>query len=290
MKQKFLNESPPRYIDMFSQSVVILSGFLQQFGWAFFSFGMIFVWVFGMQSTAVNVLKPIGKSVETTGTLTAVSMTSASQNEDNIYRYTYTYIHAFREYEGRSYGTASDKKAGDQIPVRYSQKHPERSVIPGMRRAVFSAWVLFVVLFPLVGLGLIISQILKNVEYLRLLRFGTATKGRLVDKSRTNKTVTINDVSYPVYAFSFQFEHNGEIYKSKAETHLTERLEDDSQEIILFDALNPTYNLVFDAMPGGPRIDDAGYLKPASPFKIVLFILPLLCILINWIGYVLSSL
>ena len=35
MATKSIKEAPPRHIDFFSQAAVILSGFLQQFGWGF---------------------------------------------------------------------------------------------------------------------------------------------------------------------------------------------------------------------------------------------------------------
>ncbi|MBR9921180.1 MAG: DUF3592 domain-containing protein [Bacteroidetes bacterium] len=289
MAKKFLREAPPRYIDVYSQAVVIFSGFLQQFGWAFFTFGMIFVWVFGFNSFVRLIGKPMGEEATVKGEVQEVDYTAASENGQNIYRYTYTYIHDFREYEGVSYGKNPSVKEGDEIQVIYSIKHPERSYMEGTRRAMFNGWVLFVFLFPLIGLIFIVLAIRKNVHFLRMLRYGRATSGKLVKKEGTNASVTINDTKYPVFAYTFEFQHAGKTYSAKAKTHVTERLEDEEREIILYDELNPEANMLFDAVSGAPRIDAQGYFRPAPAWKLVLFILPLLAVLLNWVGYVLST-
>lgn len=288
MANKSIKEAPPRYIDFFSQAVVILSGFLQQFGWAFFSFGMIFFWAFGMQSALGFFLSPMGQTETVSGTYQRADMSMATENDVRIYKHIYTYIVDFKEYEGKSYGPLGFYKEGDPVEVKYAKKHTERSYMVGLRRSIFSPWVLFVLIFPIIGLSLVVYQIRKNIHYLRMIRDGHSTKGKRTKKEATGSTVTINDQVYPVYAYTFEFSHNGKTYQAKAKTHQTSRLEDDPEELILFDNLNPDYNMVFDVATSAPRIDANGYLKPAAPKKIFLFVLPAFAVLINWLGYLLT--
>jgi hypothetical protein len=55
----------------------------------------------------------------------------------------------------------------------------------------------------------------------------------------------------------------------------------EEQEIILYDPFNPAYNVVFDAAPNMPAITARGELKPASLWKAVYLILPLLGTALN---------
>jgi hypothetical protein len=287
MKTKFFRESPPRHVDVFSQAVLLLSGFKQQMGWGFFAFGMLFFWIFGMQSTVTKIFSPLGETREVQGQVVQSEGTNAYENEAQVFRYTFTYIDEYREYEGTSYGFRF-YEAGSTVPVTYSVKHPERAYITGSRRSVFSAWVLFVVLFPAIGLAMILVDFIRNRQYLRLLKVGQATTGVMKKKEATGSTVTINDQKYPVYKYTFQFEVGGKTFESMAKTHRTQRLEDESREIILYDHFNPAHNVLFDSVAISPRIDEAGYLVPASPWRIVVFLLPLLAVLVNILGYQIS--
>ena len=49
-----------------------------------------------------------------------------------------------------------------------------------------------------------------------------------------------------------------------AKTHRPEVLEDEEQELLLYDPSRPGYAVMLDNLPGNPRIDSAGDIRAGS--------------------------
>ena len=126
-------------------------------------------------------------------------------------------------------------------------------------------------IFPLVGFGLCISGLMQNRKALYLLRFGRSTRGHMVSCQRTN--TSIND-DY-VYAYEFEFEVGRKKYIAHCKTHLTEVVEDEEREIILYMDYNPSKNVVYDAMSGAPQITNDGRLVQSSVSAIKYLLIPI---------------
>lgn len=121
-------------------------------------------------------------------------------------------------------------------------------------------WVLYLVIvgFPLIGLAFIATGLRKGLRGLRLLTHGIPAMGRLVDKKPTN--VQINDT--PVIAMTFQFHTvDGRQARCVAKTHLTRDLEDDAEEPLVYDPLDPAQAVLLDDLPGKPRINDSSIVR-----------------------------
>jgi hypothetical protein len=51
---------------------------------------------------------------------------------------------------------------------------------------------------------------------------------------------------------------------------MPEELEDETAEPLLYEPMNPSYALMLDDLPGGPRVDEDGYIKTKSPIFTVI--------------------
>lgn len=285
---RIIRQEPPRYLDAFSQAAIQFGGMLQQFGWGFFAFGMIFFWIFVGNSEAFYLFERRANWVETQGKVTELSSTNFSENESVVLRNTFTFIHDYREYEGKAFTLESKFREGEAVWVLYDPDDPTRSMIKGARRAPFGYSVLFVLLFPLIGAGFIVYQFWQNQQFIKLLKLGVFSLAKQANKEPTNGSVTINGVRYPIYKYTFEFMVEEEPVQAICQTHRTELVEGEDREIVLYDPLNPSYNMVYDVVPNVPEIDADGYLKPVSWQKIWVFLLPVLTILINAIGWLLT--
>jgi hypothetical protein len=252
--------SPPRQIPPLVWAQVLFGGFINQFGWGFFGFGLIFLWAFGLNTDLTQLLFAL-RPVETApGVILSVESTSATVNETPVYAYSY----AFRieqqetEYRSQSYSTGRQFESGWDVTVEYLADSPDMSRIHGTRRGVFSPWVLAIVLpFPLVGLGFIIAGVVNGIAGLRLLSRGRMTVGKLSGKEPTSTRIN----HQPVYKLTFDFVgDDGMPQTAVAKTHKPYRLEDEAEERLLYDPRQPDRAVLLDNLPGSPEIDPFGQL------------------------------
>ncbi len=263
---------PPRHVPLTVRVRLLFGGFLNQFGWIFFGFGMVFVWGFALQADLTSWHLFRGRLETCEGTVTASKKTSFREGGSKRRRGTPVYANHYSftdsagaEHQGVSYKTGVRLNAGDKVTVEYLAARPEISRIKGMRRKPVGLWGLLVVLFPLVGACLVILGIRRGLRAGRLLRFGEQTTGRLKSKTPTNTKV--NDQQ--VYKLVFDFEGcDGARYEASAKTHRPEKLEDEQDEPLLYDPMYPSRAVMLDALPGSPRIDQSGSIRAGSPLSV----------------------
>lgn len=278
---RHLRDLPPRQIDLFTKATVLFGGFLQMFGWIFFTMGSLFAWIFIPASEVVYWFEFGKEWKEINGIVLTVEATNSAVNDQLVYRNFYSFELGGQRYTGKSFTRGQLYQGGENAPIRYNAKNPAESYMAGTSRATFPSFVLFVLIFPLVGLGFIISSILQNWKALKLLEIGDFTRGKLLDKTATNSSVKINGSTYPVFKYQFEFENGGRKYAAKCKTYQGWLVEDEEREIILFDRFNPEYNVVYDATPSMPGISPEGMLERASLSKCLNLLLPLLAIGLN---------
>lgn len=281
--EKNLRQSPPRYIDAYTQMTILLSGFLQQMGWFFLGFGMIFVIVFLPFSDWKYVLTR-GPWEVVEGVVEQSNPTSSYVNEKQVWEYVHKFSLQGVEYTGESYANEGDFSPGQAVSVRVNVRMPWVSKIEGTRDGVFPKLVIFVLLFPLVGLGMLIPGLRRQSKSLDLLRNGEFTRGKLREKTGTGTMITINDRKYPVYKFIFDFDYKGTTYQAECTTHITEPLEDETQETILFYPDYPSFNVVYDGISNSPQMDAMGNFIAASWKGVLVFLAPAFAIFITTIG------
>ena len=287
---------PPRSVPVSVRLRILLGGFSNQFGWFFFGFGMIFVWIFGGTATLRNVVFFSGELPVADARITDVVETDVTINEQKVYEYRYAYRVDGVDYEGATRANAGKYKVGAKAVVEYPAQSPGRSRIQGLSSD--HAWVsLICAIFPAIGLTFMFFGIRKGLKGARLLRHGKHATGVLISTEPTNASIN----HQPVIKFTFEFEADDErSYEVIAKTHVSERFagEDvshddasdrgidereagdeetfagDIHEPLLYDPSNPSDAIMLDDLPGGPRINENGEIQGAVSSLVPLLIVP----------------
>ncbi|MEY2745085.1 MAG: hypothetical protein RL112_127, partial [Planctomycetota bacterium] len=141
--------------------VALFGSPLQQFGWAFATFGLLFCAIF-VPAADLSFATFRGARSEADARVVAVEPTSYSVGGGKssrgapILRHDYEWTDARGVVRrGSSYATAQGLEAGSTARVEHLVADPERSTLVGQRRAPLPPFVLFVLLFPTIGLALV---------------------------------------------------------------------------------------------------------------------------------------
>jgi hypothetical protein len=265
----------PRHIPITAKISVIFGGFRSQFGWAFFTFGLLFFWIFGMNAD-VSSLRFQGEIIRQPAQISGLFSTGFEEGETTVFEVQYQFIYEGIAYDGASYTTGIHNDPGDSVMVEFPAGAPESSRIVGGRNAAFPIWVLFVSVFPLIGLVFIIAGWRRGIKRLAIMRNGLFAWGEMVGKEATNVKINEN----PVYKYTFRFtDSSGNVREITDETHRTDLVEDDNRERLLYDRHDPENGMLLDIVPGGVTFDVDGQIQPASPVKTAVYlILPLLAL------------
>ena len=165
------------------------------FGLLFGGFGMIFVVVFfpwwfldDFQLAASDRTAP--------GEIRRVTPTNMSVNKTKVIEYAFAYTPADgQRREARCYTTGQRWTVGATVTVRYLRGSPEVACVEGARLSQ-GGWVgVFVLIFPLIGGGLVAWFFVGRSRTHRLLREGLVAEVDVVSVEGTNMTVN----NQPVY-------------------------------------------------------------------------------------------
>ncbi len=224
--QRFSLDGPPRYVPVLVTLRLLFGGFMNQFGWLFFGFGMIFFWVFACNADYVGWMGTWGPVETVQGTVTRSENSGASEGGSRHTKGTpivanhYRFEHSGQTYDGVSYATGRRLNPGQEVAIQFPVGRPGRSRIQGMRRAIFGPVVGMVVIFPLIGLVFIGAGVRQGWMARRLLRHGEQADGKLVDKKPTSTRIN----KRIVYKMTFDFQDQlGRTHQAIAKTHLVER-------------------------------------------------------------------
>jgi hypothetical protein len=262
---------PPRRLGPSLILQTLFGGMLQQMGWLFAGFGMVFVWAFVGQAEIAWKLRA-GTTAEIEARVTGSVDTGASVNETPVRGTRYVFEMAGRQFENVSYATGHALAEGATATVEYSTGDPQMSRIKGMRSAMFGPAVLFVLIFPGIGLAFVLGSLRGRMRELHLLRHGIAGFAKLVDKSPTNTRIN----NQTVYRLRFEFRtRDGRTGHVEASSHQPEALEDEAEEAILYDPQAPERATVLDGLPGHAGIGGDGQLHGGARAALARLVLPL---------------
>jgi hypothetical protein len=274
MSDSMLRFAPPPRPVPFSLSIVNTLNAIAQIGWAVFGFGMIFFWGF-VTNADFSFVTFRGERAKANGMVTRVVDTSASQNKQRIHAHHYQYSVAGETFDGVSFSNHGSFSQGDQVNVEYLVGSPRKSRIEGERRKMFSGGVAFVTIFPFIGFLLLFFAMRWGSRRARLLRDGVLTTGVLKAKRPTNTTVN----NRRVFELDFEFTaRDGRKYIAKARSSITDRLEDERQELLLYDPEKPLDAVLIDDAPSRPKLDETGGLAPRPVAAALAMILPTIVI------------
>lgn len=269
---------PPRSLSMPHRLAILAGGFSSQFGWLFFGFGMIFFWVFVMQSEARYWFLPGGDWQQSTGIVLEQAYASAEVNNQPVYRHRIRYAVAGADsMESVCYVDGTAFQAGARVPAEYPEKRPHEGRIAGSRRQMFPAVVSFVLIFPIVGLVFVVAGLRQNFKNTDLMIYGNMARGRFVEKTPTNTEIN----KQRVYRYTFEFNTpDGRTWRASGNTHQYHLLEDEESERILYHPNDPSFAVLFDLIPGLPEIGPDGGFMP-RPRVYLSLLLPLASILLH---------
>ncbi len=115
--------------------------------------------------------------------------------------------------------------------------------------------------FPLIGAGITFFGLREGLRASRLLGIGRLAFGKLASAVPTNTTIN----NRPVMAMTFSFRaHDGATYEVTSKTTFPERVNDQTEELILYDPDDPTRGAALDALPGSLQIDPSGTIRLGS--------------------------
>lgn len=261
-----------RVIPISTRIHVIFGNFYTLFGTIFLAFSWIFCVVF-LSNIDITSFSFSEDSPQTTAVVNQVRPTNSSVNKRKVYAYDYTYLMQERSFSGTSYESSSNLQEGDSVSIQYLEDKPEVSRIVGMRNDIFDIWVLFVLLFPIVGLIMAYTGVKRGLRAVHLLQHGELTTGKLIASMPTNTSIN----NRPVYEMKFEFiTKEGKKEQVVGKTHEIELLQDEAQERILYLSDRTDIAIVLDEMKGCPRLESADPNRwyPMNGFSAFLYLLP----------------
>ncbi len=250
---------PPRAVPACVWATVLFGGALQQIGWLLLGFGMIFFYAFGLQADISGPLLAVMDTAQASGVVTSVEGTNASENDAPVYAVQYRFVAANgTKVEATAYSTGYYPDEGQRVTVEYLRGRPQVARVEGMRRSVFGAAALIVTIFPLIGAGITFFGLREGIRASRLLGIGRLAFGKLTSAVPTSTTIN----NRPVMAMTFSFRaHDGASYEVTSNTNLPERVNDQAEELILYDSDDPNRGAALDALPGSLQIDQSGTIR-----------------------------
>ncbi len=284
-QQRVLRELPPRPLDWYTQAVLLCGDFISQTGWALLAVGSIFFWTTAVNSEVTHFFEKQTIDWQTkAGVVLEADTTLGVENKKRIWKYRHSFNpgDGYR-YLGTSYSVGKKFDSGQIAYIQYDPENPETNYIVGLRRSEYSWRVNLLLLIPAFGLFFILYPVRMNLRDLRLLKIGDFTRGMLESKTATGQSVKKGAQVLPVFKFQFRFEYAGVIYLASCRTHHASLVEDEATESILFDRYNPTYNLVYDAVPNVPPISGDGKMERMPAAKAWVLFLPVFTIVVNLI-------
>lgn len=282
----------PRQVPWSTRLTALFGSGLQSFGWLFFGFGMIFVFVFVGSVDVSSFFKFRGTLENAEGVILSSEKTNYSEGGSGrrsgtrrkgtpIYRHDYTYEVNGVTQQGVSYSKGGALAVGQKVKIEFPQGQPATSRIQGMRTAPFGPGVLFVLIFPLAGLGMVVPGLFSGWRNLVLLTRGELARGRLIEKKKTNTQIN----KQYVYKLTFQYtDQFGQNHQVETKTHRPEKLEDDTEERLLYDPLRPSRATFVDTLPGAPMVSEEGNVAGVRIKYLLGAILPPIIALLVLVG------
>jgi len=113
-------------------------------------------------------------------------------------------------------------------------------------------WVLFVLIFPVVGVALFATATVRGLRHVALLRRGEVAAAQKISERATNTSV--NDQPVIEYAYEFRA-GDWQIYKGASRAISSEEIGNEVGEPVLYLPSNPVVSVLVDALPLRSTLD-----------------------------------
>ncbi len=195
---QLLASPPPRSVPAPVQQAVqgggCASWFLPAFGLVFGGFGLIFVVVF-FPWRFVDDFRLAASDRTTPGEIRRVTPTNMTVNKTKVMEYAFAYTPADRRpREALCYTTGRRWSERETVTVRYLPDNPDVACVEGARLSQ-GGWIGVVVLiFPLIGGGLVAWFVLDRLRTRQVLRDGTVAEVDVISVDETTMKVNYQTV------------------------------------------------------------------------------------------------
>lgn len=256
----------PRSVPLTLSIRVLMGGALSQVGWGMMALGMAFVWGFDAGGAVRSTVRFAGELSVAEGLSTGWAETNLTINDSRVYGTSYSFRSGDGyDLTGTSYRTGGYIEAGQGVTVEYDPDDPTVSRIQGMRASMTGPWIVFVYIFPIIGLALALAGLRKGMRARRLLATGELALGTLKSKEPTNTQVN----EQTVHRYTFEFDvPNGGTFEVVGRTHRAS-LQDEERERIVYDPRDPSEARLLDDLPCRPSIDGRGDFDTASSAELL---------------------
>lgn len=153
-------------------------------GFSFLAIGL-FLTIMAFQITDFASITFEKDLLESNGKLTKIKDAKYSENDDVFFEYSYVFYVNDKKYNGKSYDTLHNYNLDSIVQIEYQQNNPSKSRIKNMRMAPCGVgWFLFSLIFPLVGLILILLN-LKYLNFkLKYIKQGLLSRALILNKKK----------------------------------------------------------------------------------------------------------
>jgi hypothetical protein len=266
--------SPPRPVPLpvVCSTMYGVTGVL---GGSFLILGLIFTIVFTGGLRPIDEFRLAFGRATAQGTVTHVSGTNATENDEPVYEYAFAFTTRREErVTGRCYTTGRQWSVEDDVTVEYLPEDPGVARIQGARMSEFAPWVLFVLIFPIIGGMLFGLSAIGGLRQVMLLRHGLVADARIQSERPTG--VTINDEPLIEYTYEL-ITSSGQVFDGTAKALPTGRIGDETPEPALYLPSNPRISTLVDALPLSYPLDVDGlsgqWIPQGGTTKAVVYVL-----------------
>lgn len=194
----------------------------------------------------------LGKTVETTGVVQWISETNTSINDSRVWKYQFRFEDLMEKtYLGTSYKTGKSWDEGSKVTVQYVKSDPFIARIKGTKINTGGYFGSFTLLFPVVGIGLLLGSVYTVRQRRWLLRHGEAVLAKVVDVKDTKTQVNYQNLFKLIFAFEVLGRpHEATIRTTEDDliSLATERHRNDESVVLLYDPRKPRRVLFAEAL------------------------------------------
>lgn len=227
------------------------------FSFVFTLFGVIFISLM-MGNELLKPFQYIGEKEEVVGKIISVDSTNTKVNERTVYKIHYAYQTDQGAFEGNSYTeikysdssyeeneiqSVNQQKfaKGEPVKIEVMKANSAISKIKDTRPTEFPNFLYLFLLFPIVGLWLMIKNLKKGIEKINLVKNGIETEGIVVKTYRSG--LEVNDV--PEYILVAEFkDQNGLTHQIKDKTFDYEKTQELKKVKVIYDKRKPSIAII----------------------------------------------
>ena len=257
---------------------ITLGGLLPLIGWSTLAFGGFMATIFVSQSELATWFRFSTELAVTQGEVVSTAGTNMHSNGQEAQRVTFVYEVQGQSYQSESYCFTHVPQEGDAVEIEYALADPATARIQGMRTAAFPAIIGLVLIFPGIGLLLVLLGVLRGRGRIALMREGTSAWGLLTDRTPTN--TRINNATVFELEFSF-VDEQGQKGVATDRSHRSEYFDADTPRHVLQHP-DTGKSCIVELLPGKPQIHNLQWQAASAGQLARVLILPVVAAVLIW--------